>query len=1327
MELPAPFGKYELLDRIATGGMAEVFLARSFGVAGFEKKLVIKRIRPELAQDPRFVGMFINEAKISVHLNHPNVVQVYDLGKVGTSHYIAMEHLHGRDLNRLVKALRAMDERLPLPISVAIVAEMCRGLAYAHGSQDGSGSSVGLVHRDVSPHNLIVTFAGEVKLVDFGIARLINSAQPQEGVEPGRPGGGKYAYMSPEQANGQEVDHRTDIFSAGIVLWELIVGHRLFQDPDPTEKLRRVREAIIPHPQEEGIAIDPGLWSILTKALAKERDDRYTSAALLEEDLRAWLFYQGHRVGRAEVAAEMHRAFPDEPEAGASVDLRRMVADVERLDATLESGVTLTPTAPPSAFLRSLDVENKPVVVLVLDVDGLTALSSRVDPDALFKYHFQLLRWMRRIVDRFGGTVQRAVDDQVLILFGVPRTGADDLARALDCALELQRRAPDLRGKGFSIDLAIGAHSGEVTITPQKGQLRYESRGNTTRLARRLSAIADHGQVLVSERILRAASGAFRLKRGPDLPDRGGRPTDFSYMLEGRRHGIRTTGKGPWLKRGNELEVIRDALVDLGHGKGRALVLLGDEGTGKSRLVREIRDRAQRRHLPIFLGRCLPYNENGVDPFGDLVRDVLGVPNAQDRLALTQALRRLTELGLSKHDMDALATLLGLRDHLADPDDTWQALGRMIAGLAREQPLIIALEELHHVATRHRGRLKKLLQHCSSLPVLLLLTHRGEWPEDLESLVTKVELGPFPAQTQERLMRGMLDADELDPNLVALVERTCEGNPLYLEEMVKFLVDEAAIATKDRVASLVRTLEEQTLPASLAGLVGARIDKLDPASKGALKLAAVLGTHFEGRILAQAAGIDDPTPLITDLMGHALILRSPTGHDHWTFASELVRQVTLRGILGVQRRDYHRLAAAAIETVYPERKEELAENLAQHCAEGGRLLDAARYAYQAGESLERASALERARQCYEKGLAWIRLVPETPEAWDARVQGEAMLALNLGRVCGLLGDSRKAETSLQVALDIASEARIPWVEVRAHVELGRAYVQKSKFNLANAHLSQAREQLTPQDSADLWIETLEAQAALAQEEGRHAEAELLWTDALHRCDGHPAAEARCRLGLAGRHVRAGNFDQAFPLLESALHAARRAADRILEGRVLNNIGLLHTSNGNYSDALANFRRALEVREGIGYTRGVVVNHHNIGDVHFARGDWARAHVAFQRSLDLATESGWERGIAMNETYLGYLDAQRGDVAAGLERLQQSIAQAEASANHDSLATARWLLGRWKLEHGDRTGGIADLEQATVIARQYQLQPIGRHIEQELEAASQGSESKAVDP
>ena len=1241
MQLPAPFGKYELLKRIATGGMAEVFLARSFGVAGFEKRLVIKRIREEYADDPRFIQMFINEAKIGVHLNHPNVVQVYDLGKVGQSWYMAMEHLHGRDLTRLVKTLRARDEKLPLGVSVAIVARACRGLHYAHTRTDAQGAHLGLVHRDVSPHNLMVTFDGEVKVVDFGVARLMNTRQGEEQETSSRPGGGKYAYMSPEQAAGGSLDHRTDVFSAGIVLWELVVGHRLFRHPDPAEKLRLVREAVIPHPASEGAPIDDDLWDILQRALAHHPDDRYINAAMFEEDLRAWLFRHRMHAGRAEIQARMSRAFPkvDNPDQQA-LDLKRVLADLERLDDD-PSEATPTPTSEthtPGTFPQS-DGEQRNVTVLVVDVDGFTDLSARLGPPSLFGRQLSWLRWLRGVADGFDGLVHRVVDDQVLLLFGARRARADDLDRALSCALELQRRIGDLRSKGLSLGLAIGVHAGDVTVTRVGRKVRYVARGDTTRRARRLSSIADHDQVLVSEPILRRAEQRFRLRRGPDLPNRGGKAPSPTFLLDGPRKGVHGPSRGPWLRRGDELEVVRGALAGLGEGHGATISLVGGPGSGKSRLVREIRDRAVARGLPFYLARCTPFGEDPpMEPFRDLVREVLGLEPDSERERVIDAVKRLAQLGLSEVDCSAISGLLSVGAP-AGRDATWQALSRMMVGLSREGPVIIGLEDLHLARAREYHRLVTLVRAARDLPVLFFFTYRGELPEQLAMLGSRVDLGAFPAPAQARLVRSLLDAREIDPEVLALVERTCEGNPLYIEEMVTWLVRERRLVVTNGAARLAEVRGGLEVPEGLAGLLTARIDDLDPASKGALQIAAIIGLTFSVGLLRQSAGVDDPIPLVSDLAGAGLIVRGDVGHDTYTFASELVREATLRSILGVQRRDYHRMVAAGIEAQYPN-DPQWSEAVAHHCAEGGRLLDAARFAHRAGEFLVNEQYLERARMMLRYGLEWLAKVPSTPETWEARVQGEAMLHQKLGAVNLLLGDTAGGERSLQLCLDIATDAGLPWIEVHAHVALGKSYLQRGKLRLASAHLEQARGLLEVEHEPTLAQEALEATAVLAYEQGRNADAERLWQQALDAAAGDPAAEARSLLGLANRYLRTGDNDAAEPLLNSALESAQRAGDRILEGRVLNNIGLLAFTNGATLEAIERFRQALQVREGIGYTVGVVVNHHNIGDAWFSSGDWARAHVSFERSRELAGEIGWERGVLLNDVYLAYIEAHR---------------------------------------------------------------------------------------
>ncbi|MEQ1503078.1 MAG: protein kinase [Myxococcota bacterium] len=1323
MQLPAPFGKYELLERIATGGMAEVYLARSFGVAGFEKRLVIKKLRPELAEDPRFVSMFIAEAKIGVHLNHPNIVQVYELGKVINAHYIAMEHLHGKDLTRVVKVLKARDAPIPLKLGVAMMAEVCRGLAYAHGRTDADGRPLGLVHRDVSPHNVVVTFTGEVKLVDFGIARLVatHTAASDAGRKPG-PGGGKYAYMSPEQAEGGAVDHRSDLFSAGIVLWELVCGQRLYQDRDPSEKLRRVREAVIPHPSTVGVEVDDGLWAILRRALARDPNDRYPAASIFEEDLRAWLFERRHRVGRAEIASFVRDGFPEDADRPADdLRLKQLVADVDRLDAgdrTDASDSGVSGRTPLPGRLRSPVGERRPVVVVMVDVDGLTELSARVEPETLVRRKYQLLRWARRIVDRHSGMIHRAVDDHITILFGVPRTRTDDLAHALECALELHRNVGLLRKKGMTVELAIGVHTGEVTVSQVGKRLRYVARGDTTRLARRLSAVADHGQVLVSERVLNVVEGWFRVRHGPAITCRGGKTDLPSYLVEGRAHGLRGGHSGGWLRRGDELDVLRTALVALASGRGSALALVGAIGAGKSRLIREIRDLAARRST-VFVGVRVTAlgTERPLEALRDLVASVLGRDPEAPVDELVAAADRLQQLGLTPRDMAAVAALLGAKaTHAPDRSETWAAVARILRGLAVDRPAIVAFDDAHHLPAAWMPDLVHLVKSLADAPVLFLLGVREPLPALLDDAVRVVPLKPFSPEVQARFVETRLDVSAVDPALRALLDRTCEGNALYLEEMLKYLLDAHRISTEADTAVLTGE-GEAGLPHTLQALITARIDALDPATRGMLQLAAVAGEAFGEALIAEAAGVADPAPMLLELVAHGLLARELGNPEGWSFASALVREAALRGTLGVQRRDYHRLIAAAIEKVYAGRLDQHLEALIGHCAEGGRLVDAARYAHQVGQRYEREQFLEQARDCYRNGLEQLARADKNPDEWDARIQGEAMLNLRLGAVMSLLGDLAEGHKRLIVALDVASDAGLPWIEAQAHVALGRSYLQTGRADLANAHLTQAREALRADPDPLIEREAVEASAMLAYDQGRNEQAETLWQRALALAEGDPAAQARCEIGLANRYLRSGEHDRARQLLERALGTVRGSGDRILEGRVLNNIGLVHSWAGRHHLALQYYRASLELREGLGYTRGVIVNHHNIGDVHFHSGDSAKAWVSFHRSRELAEEIGWDRGVALNDVYLAYLGAQHG--RADVDAILAATERARGYGAVETVATGLWLAGRWLLESGRPDEAEQKLIEALVEARKFELQPMIEALEDTLREIQRG--------
>jgi serine/threonine-protein kinase len=261
------YGKYQLLKRLAMGGMAQIYLARQKGPEGSEQLVVVKRILPHLAENVEFIRMFLDEAKIAARLAHPNIVAIYDLGAQDDSFFLAMEYIHGEDVRRMWKRAVTMGLELPVPLACRIVTDACAGLDYAHKKADPSGKPLGTVHRDVSPQNILVSFEGEVKVVDFGIAKAADQATvTRSGVLKG-----KYSYMSPEQAAGKRVDCRSDVFALGVVLYELLTHTRLFKRSSDMQTLAAVAECQVIPPSQVSPRVPADLDPIVMKALARTR------------------------------------------------------------------------------------------------------------------------------------------------------------------------------------------------------------------------------------------------------------------------------------------------------------------------------------------------------------------------------------------------------------------------------------------------------------------------------------------------------------------------------------------------------------------------------------------------------------------------------------------------------------------------------------------------------------------------------------------------------------------------------------------------------------------------------------------------------------------------------------------------------------------------------------------------------------------------------------------------------------------------------------------------------------------------------------------------
>ena len=302
------FGRYQLVERIALGGFAEIFKAHAVGIAGFEKTLANKRLHPRYSQDSDFIAWMVDEAKITSQLSHTNICQVLDFAKVEGHYFMAMEYISGRDVYRIMKKLRETKDPAPIELVAFIGREACAGLDYTHRKRDAEGHALDIVHRDMSPQNVMVSLDGDIKIIDFGIAKSrARGYETEAGIIKG-----KFFYMSPEQARGEELDSRTDVFSLGIVLWELVTGELLYKDDDEVTLLSQVRRAVIRPPKEIRPDIPDALNRIIMKALARSRDERYASAFEMQKELERFLVRYNSKYGKDQVGYWMRSTFYEE-------------------------------------------------------------------------------------------------------------------------------------------------------------------------------------------------------------------------------------------------------------------------------------------------------------------------------------------------------------------------------------------------------------------------------------------------------------------------------------------------------------------------------------------------------------------------------------------------------------------------------------------------------------------------------------------------------------------------------------------------------------------------------------------------------------------------------------------------------------------------------------------------------------------------------------------------------------------------------------------------------------------------------------------------------
>ena len=1255
---PVVYGKYQLLDLLARGGMAEVFKAKSHGVEGFEKVLVIKRILPELSQNPQFVEMFINEAKIAVTLSHANIVQVFDLGRADDSYFIAMEYVAGYDLATVLRRSRKYKKPLPQELAVYIVSEIAKGLDYAHRRRDSHMRSLNIVHRDVSPQNVLLSYEGEVKLTDFGIAKARTTVEGDTEIGVLK---GKYAYMAPEQANSREVDARTDLFALGTVLYEALSGKNPFLAPSTYDTLQNVRSGESTPLVELMPELSRELSDIVARAMAPTTDDRHPNAGRMYEDLIQFLYSSGRRVGAHDLSRYLDE-LREASEAGRPADDDRLAAafDAEagtgaqggaaatpvEVPASRATGARKAPTTGSGQRPRSASgsvprprAEHRDVSVMVV----LTPENDRT-PESI----------VHSLVRRFGGTStgQEQTEGGRLstIVFGAIDPDGRDTEAALRCALRISRAAANANETMSDSTPRIGVHAARVLVDLAGEIIRDRRYDKLVDEARNLVEAGKPGRVVGTKAVEKICRSQFHFTA--DDADQ------TSYRLTGERSVAEAYGK--FVGRRNELRRVGELLAVANKGRRKVISLVGDAGTGKTRLLVETmrRLRLGGHEVGMYLASMSRQNRGvPLSAVQEVLRVVLGIDELDPEPLIRDKVLRLRELGLTTPELRAVETTLGLpveEEHAGQPvgRPLRAALARTATRLAEDRLTVFAFDGMESMDDESQALLDGLLRDSRDTRIAVVLAYRPGFVHAWSDVngYEEIEIGPLEDADVVRLTGVRLGAEEVPMELLRDVTAKSGGNPLYVEEYLKALLDAGAVEVEDGKVVYRPDVAEVEVPKTLRGIVAARVARLGPTQRHLLQVAAVVGPRFGSDVLAKVSGEDAATvaKALSVLERRGVVVRQ--GASEYAFAHDLVSEVLRAGLTIDARREMHGAVASAIEELHPQRVDEVAERLAEHWRQAGDRAKAVDYLVRAADRLESEQALDGAVANLTRAIDMLSQM-QTPDR-------DRVLSLyrRIGEMAFRSRDLENGAERMSQALELAENLGRDEYVARFGMLRGRLLGNANRFDEGKQWLDSAREVARRLGNRELLRDITVATAEAYTKNGEYSSSIGLLKEALvlSRDTGDLQAQIRCLIPLSLAHAATGDHAAAFETLEEARRLAGMHPDRYTDCELLKTEGLIRYYGRDWAGTVDSSTRALELAKEYGFAYEATVNAHNCGDAYLRMGDFKRAFASLRYAYELAKESGYIKQEYNNLRILGFIDAVRFKSAEGRRRVAEAV-------------------------------------------------------------------------
>ena len=1335
------FGKYTLVRKIGTGGMAEVFLARTTVAQGLAKTLVIKKIHPAFARSRQFTAMFVDEAKIALGLNHPNIVQVFDFGAVGETFFLAMENVEGIDLLRLLQACAREKKRIPHGLSAYIVQQLAKGLDYAHRKADEFGEPLGIVHRDISPQNVLLSWDGAVKIVDFGIARA-RDVHEDEGVIKG-----KFAYMSPEQARGELVDCRSDVFSAGIVLYELVCARPLFPGKGK-EALELVKAGAIPRPRDFAPDLPESLERTILRALAFHKADRFGTARDLQNELGRfqleWARQHGDLVDSGALAQFLSQVTPPELRTPAP---RPLVDEEPR-------GPRSMPSIEADPSIRTEVRERKYVFVVEGVIRGLAALDRRLGAGGARRVVDEFLEVARDVAYKLDALVDPREDarDVVRLVVGLPVAAEDDANRTIRLALAL---VDALDGIGNDVEpelrLAVGIQRGIATVTrrpkgSEAGGLRFELDASTTAFAGKLARQARGAEVLVGGRVFRAARAdwTFEALAAIELPAEDtqnppGVPSDEDtqpgtkrarvYRLRGpkeRAQRLRERARADekrLIGRELELKTLRDAYRDvLVSRRKRHVVVVGDAGVGKRTLVSTFlgtvpRDEAIVIRTQTRVGTALtPYAV-----IADLARDFLGLADGAEPHEIVRRLERALPILYPGEEssreargaLQAIGLLLGVRppgDEAGeiDPEERRQRIGQIMQRfeqrLESDRPLIVVGEDVHWCDQETLELFLDLIKVQSSRPLFGIVTTRPD-RRVLEAARVSgadvVHMDELDAEARVRLVRERFVPGHDVDDLAHQIGARAGGNAFFINELIDALIERGIVVADPpggEHPGLLRWIKRDAgvpMPTSIEDLLATRFDRLPASEKEALLTGAVLGRVIAPGFLGALLG-RPPRGDLDELVRRGLLALHEA--DQYRFKNDMTMTVAYGLLPPEERTRLHRIAADRIAGGAAYRPGQDDALIARHlelagdaAAAADRYLRAARHAVDVGGNADAFRQLSRA----------LKLLPASDHLgrFDAHRQRSEILQ----RLARRPGQLREIHAMRKEAEALADPARL----AQAHAALAQFYIDVGKAPAAARAVAPALEYARAAGDRLAEAEALSLRSAIARLAGNFEEALRLGDQALalvgEPADPRAAQPLRTRATILNSQGTTlwnmGRLEQAIEAYAEALVIYRALGLPRPEARALNNMGIVFAALGEFEEALSHYKSSLKIDQQLGDRSGIALKLGNIGQAYGDLGDVDRAESYLAKAIKLAEQQGDNSTLCDAMISLGQARLGRGDARGALGLLERGLELATANRERYQEIRALEYIAFGQLEAGDPPEGALELAgSATELAR-----------------------------